>query len=541
MKKRNKGTLGEAKGAAALDALRRKMTPAVAAAASKPVPASAVDFAVAMAQRARQTPPPTAEASKASAKRKPENNKQIIKLPRAQAEAVLKRLAEQAHVPNGDAAVAAPVGSDFGAADYKRVMGLRSKLDRFGADHRAPDAVGEATLRDVTRRLALGAGIVETILDPDNGYFVGHDFGTSTTKVVLRSPYNRSRPAFALPVPADWSSGGQPHLWPTMIFFQSETGRFSLLPTTDSKCLSGFKSALIENCGHRICAASGVTMAEAATAFLALHLAYTLGALVERDPEALLAGVNVGVPVAALADGHARQVFMNIFSAAHRLVTRAENLTLDDLRQTGDAEDIGAIPFELHAELSGAIAGYCAGPRPFLGPHMIIDCGSATLDMASFGLGREPWPIGIHAASVERLGADACAVYVGAGATIESCRRAARYQEYAVFRDTLRRSSSFRQDEQHRFLYQVILTGGGIDSDVHKPLLDSIQTAFHRSFHRPLLDRDLQCEAGTQPGRLILADGLARDPIELREVAMPRDRPVAPDYAGPEMITKDQM
>jgi hypothetical protein len=68
-----------------------------------------------------------------------------------------------------------------------------------------------------------------------------------------------------------------------------------------------------------------------------------------------------------------------------------------------------------------------------------------------------------------------------------------------------------------------------------------MEAAFHRPFHRPQLSLGLQFDEECEPGRLILADGLARDPIDLREVAMPRDLPPLTIYQAPEMITKDQV
>jgi len=78
--------------------------------------------------------------------------------------------------------------------------------------------------------------------------------------------------------------------------------------------------------------------------------------------------------------------------------------------------------------------------------------------------------------------------------------------------------------------------------EVHGPLFGEMQPAFQRAFYRPELDRDLICDAGVDPARLIIADGLARDPIALRDVAMPRDRGTEGSPSSlPEMITKDQV
>lgn len=429
--------------------------------------------------------------------------------------------------------------TDFGEAAFKRMEALRTKLDVFVATHSAPLEVTAEARAVVQRRIALGARQVAKILDPHNGYFIGYDFGTSTTKAVLRDPYRGAGHAFAVRLPDGWGSGGQPHLWPTALWYHRERGGFSAVPEPGWWCLSDFKSAVMESRGHRTCCGAPVTMKEAAAAFLALHVAYVIGATVERDPFAKVAGINVGVPVASLADQRIGSAFRQIVGAGLSLIPYANELTIECVRSAFTGGD-PLLPFEMFTELSGAIAGYCTAPRHYRGAHMIIDCGSATLDMASFTLGNPQWPIGIYCARVERLGADACQTYLAGGATEEDCRGASRFVEFDVYRDTRPRSSGFLQD-RNKYPYQVILIGGGIRSSVHKPMLDRMEAAFHRRFHRPTLAADLDLQKGAEPGRLILADGLARAPIDLREVAMPGDRPppVPPPY--PEMITKDQV
>lgn len=431
---------------------------------------------------------------------------------------------------------------DFGETAFLRLAKRRAELDRFVATHGGPVAVDATTAGVIEKRIERGAGVAHTIADPDDGFYVGHDFGTSSTKVVLRHPYRGFGAAFALDVPAAIAADGQPHLWPTLAFLRRDTGAFALCPTLGAVALAGFKSALIEGQGHRICNGSAATAIEAATGFFALHLAYVLGAFAEREPGSRVAGVNLGVPVAALCEGRARATFDQAVRAALLLLPQAATLTLEDVRIALALDDRSAIPFALHAELSGAIAGYCAQPRRYVGAHMIVDCGSATLDVASFHLGDGDGKVGVYGASVERLGADACASYRDAGASVEDCRGASRHQEYRVFRETLERQhAGFAQDEDRRYPYQVVLIGGGMAGEVHRPLFEGMEPAFARSFHRPALGADLTHDAAADPVRLILADGLARDPIDLREVLMPLDRSTPPKRPEPEPVTKDQV
>ncbi len=546
------GRLGDGKGGDVLADLLKVMKPLEPA---RPAPASAEDLAAALRRRARATLPPKLSGRPATAnntaKPKPKPKPTVTvkgkKKPKKEIIRMSPQAVQQVYAQAGlassavaNAAIPAASANDFGAAAFHRILRLRPHLEGFVADERAPGDVDRGTRAVVEELIALGASASRTIVDPDADGYIGHDFGTSTTKAVVRWPYDRALGASAVAVPAGWCSGGVPHLWPTILWFDPPSGRFSLLPGDGLMPLAGFKAALIEGRGHRMCCGSPVTMAEAATAFLAMHLAYVLGTIARERPSARVSAVNVGVPVAARADERVFGVFADVVAAATRLIADAASLSLDAVRIARALSDAPLLPFDLHTELAGAIAGYCSGPRYHRGAHMIIDCGSATLDIASFHLGDGRWPVGIHAAGVEPLGADACEVYRSAGADAEDCAAAACHHEHRIYADTLAFArTSFQQDEDHHYLYQVILIGGGMDGPVHKPLFERMAAAFQRPFHRPQLDTSLRCEDGAYPGRLVLADGLANAPFDLRGVAMPRDRSAAPVQFGADKNSKD--
>lgn len=543
-KQRGKATLAGARGAELLTALKAKMTP------QKPPeqPASprqlhgpdrTIEEELNAAARQRPHRPP--QRAKPHQRPKPPN-KEVIKVVNSRLFREMIGEARGVAAPQVITQEAASTGSDLGAAAFQRVAKLHGQMNSFAATHGAGADIS-FTDRDVAaNRMSLGAAQVAGLIDRDDGYFVGYDFGTSTTKAVARHPYNVSKTPFAVDVPITLASGGHAHLWPTILWWDRAADRFSALPADHAVCLDSFKSALIEGQAHRICRGSGMTMEEAATAFVTLHVAYVLGTCAERESSFKLAGINFGVPVAALADAAKVRAFERVVRGALSLVPLATQLSLKDVRDALKEERQPAIPFSLFTELAGAIAGYCAAPRYYVGGHMIVDCGSATLDMASFLLdGATGKPVGIFEARVEALGADACQAFMELGATVDECRGAGRYQEHLVFAKTLERARARFQQDEGRFPYQLILIGGGVHSEVHEPLFERMVGAFHRSFHRPQLSPGLQFDESCEPGRLILADGLARDPIDLREVAMPRDRPPPMTYQPPEMITKDQV
>lgn len=481
------------------------------------------------------------KATKVSRKVQGKQNVTLIK-PRSKAEREQLIAAQQA----ASQAIGVPreikgaLRYDFGEAAFERLAPYRASLEGFVATHLGSASPTDADRRTALDRLRSGAHNAHSLVDAEDGHFLGYDFGTSTTKVVSRYPYGGVDEAFAIDVPSSICADGQAHLWPTAVWCDRETGQFSLVPEGSGVLLDSFKAALLQKSGHRICKGSGVTMEEAATAFVALHLAYSLGAASEEVENFRLAGVNIGVPVAALTDRQAVGTFERIVRAALALVPVASELSLDDVRSALAGGKEGSLPHTLHAELSGAIAGYCAAPRFYIGGHMIIDCGSATLDMASFGLDQRNRPIGIYGALVENLGADACQSFLSRGVSVDDCEGACRFEEHCVFRETLQRHRTLFEQEDRSFPYQIILIGGGIHSAVHAAFLAKLEAAFTRPFHRPQIAPTLRFNKNCEAGRLILADGLARDPIDLKEVRLPAKAPVMrfqdPQYIGPEQV-----
>ncbi|HEU5068216.1 MAG TPA: hypothetical protein VFT61_08530, partial [Sphingomicrobium sp.] len=184
-------------------------------------------------------------------------------------------------------------------------------------------------------------------------------------------PYAGVDDAFAIPIP-EGIAAGQPHLWPTAVWFNPDSQGFSLTPEDGSICLDYFKTALFAQHAHRMTGAPGVTMADAAVAFVALHMAYCLGAAIESNSEFKLSGFNAGVPVAALKDRPTVETFERVFSAGLTLISAAPSISLSNVRAAFESAPKTHPLCNLYTELAGAIAGYCSIPRSYVGGHMII-------------------------------------------------------------------------------------------------------------------------------------------------------------------------
>ncbi len=197
------------------------------------------------------------------------------------------------------------------------------------------DSLDEATTLLIQARIERGAGILRARPDPDPmGYRVGLDFGTSATKVVLCS--DAADADYALEVPSglrvNEDGRRQQHLWRTCVWYEDATTCFRLAPSAMARPITGFKTGLIQADGHRMLF-SGISHNAAAAAYLALLIAYIVGADAERIE---LAGgtprhysrFHVGVPVPSLEEDPRVAGFHQVVQAAFALAPNAAELSV---------------------------------------------------------------------------------------------------------------------------------------------------------------------------------------------------------------------
>lgn len=523
MSRHKSGTIGDADGGA-LAALKQQM--ASKAAKSAPIKPRGSDFS----PSTNRIPPLTNAARKALATVSTKKKKQVVRLRAGDAAAIYAGIPTSYSVDEAAIRLDAPVQTFKDAYEMVRLAQEEAEQGRVSVSK--PASVSADTTALVSASIAAGASLAANGLPIGyDGFVIGYDFGTSSTKVVFRRPFNPAVPAFAVPVPYEMRSESQPHLWPTAIWID-EGGRLSILPSPGMRMIDGFKAALLAGNGHRYCKGGQLTYAEAAVGFLAMHLAYVIGAARETTSRTVFSiqALHIGIPVGSLTQGEDGR-FSTVFSAALSVLAQAGNLTLAHVRSALTAPKTPPdLPFLIFPELVGLVSGYASGNmRP--GAHMIIDCGAATLDLATFILptfdGR---PLPIHVARVDRLGADACAWAMVEGVSHEQCVKACQHAERLVYGETVTKKdrAGFSQQDDG-YSYFVIAVGGGFAGPVHKRFAELLGRAFSRPFIAPALDAKLERDPTSDPGRLLLADGLARDPIQIRQWLLPDDK----DYVAP--------
>jgi hypothetical protein len=159
----------------------------------------------------------------------------------------------------------------------------------------------------------LGAGLAPSHSELGEEIFatIGLDFGTSTTKVMVRFPYEPGAPTVAIPAPAHCRSMGDPYLWQTVLWL-SESGEFTAQPLENAYLLHTLKQGVMGRNADALIVLNPqsrirLTKTDAATGFLAFVFRYTRGWLFtyrselfrKRRPVWFL---NVGMPVANFDD-----------------------------------------------------------------------------------------------------------------------------------------------------------------------------------------------------------------------------------------------
>lgn len=398
----------------------------------------------------------------------------------------------------------------------------------------AQTALSTKTAATVDRILARGAKILAEQPGPDPlGYRVGLDFGTSTTKVVLCS--DTANVDYALDTPKELQveeqGRRQQHLWRTCVWFNDATQCFQLTPSKGSRPILGFKTGLIQGDGNRMLS-TGISHNAAAAAYLALLIAYVVGSDAERmeaagGSERRYSRFHIGVPVPSLEEDPRVAGFHRVVQAAFALAPHASSLRLNDVkaalqRDIGSVETTTDTPYQLFEELAGVVAGYMLTPEKACGPHIIVDVGAATLDVATFHIPDGEHPLEVYESAVELLGAQALECAMAVGMPEQTFRAACHAQTHGVLSQTFRtKNYSFLPGEGGP-TKPMIYVGGGRMTPVHQSTYESYSRAYLAPMRSPGVGRWLERDLETDQERLLLAWGLAQDP---GTDSIPRIRP----------------
>ena len=390
---------------------------------------------------------------------------------------------------------------------------------------------------------------------------VGLDFGTSSTKVIVRLPYEAGEPTIAIPAPVPCRSGDEPYLWQTVLWLQGD-GTFLPWPEPGAQALSALKQGLIQGRAAMTISTSGaleVTRTHAGVAYLAFVIRYVRGWLrVNRSD--LFRGrrpvwfVNVGMPTASYDDPRLAKPYRRIAAAALQLAKidspvtlEAVKLFLDDPHVVeagatdGAAEALGVAVFP---EAAAGMTGFAKSARNAPGLYLLVDVGAMTLDACMFRLNQyvsEADRYAFMAAQVRPLGVDSFHWFLAEGKTesgfIEQCQRTLN----SVVWETRRRRDPNAETWKLGNDVPVFLAGGGAANRLHQDVVESVGVWLKRDVRNDGIRRlELPVPATIvlpEPladfGRMAVAWGLSYQPTDIGRIDAMSD---IDDIGPPEVV-----
>lgn len=343
-------------------------------------------------------------------------------------------------------------------------------------------------LRELEQRLVgqpkvdPGGRVVEAVL--------GVDFGTSSTKIVARMPYESGQPTVAVTVPCFARAEEHPHLWASRLWL-TRNGEFSLAPEEGAMLFCGLKAALMsERPESRLVmhvSDVGATALEAAAAFLALQMRQSRGWLLINRPEFSRQRIrwqyNIGFPAASLDDECLAKVYRRCCAAALALSLHEAPLTVDLVREavcSTECEDLAELGIGLIAEIAAAVTGFAHSTQRDDELYTMVDVGATTLDSCTFNLldPENEMKCSIFVAQVCLLGVQPLECWAG---DLEF----ERYFEEQVSR-SLRavlwptRTRRHPSSQRWKRAMPIFLIGGGSASEVHRRAVDSLDPWLRR-------------------------------------------------------------
>ncbi len=237
---------------------------------------------------------------------------------------------------------------------------------------------------------------------------VGLDFGTSCTKVVVRSPFIAGARAVAVRWRND--GGGNAYLLPTELWMDVR-GELHLRPAGDAagEHVTDIKISLMDQSADERSRA-------VAAAYLGLALRGARRWFLDTQADiygrySLRWAMNLGIPSAGYDDERVRSTFGLVARAAWELSLSAAAPTIDtaarvchDAEARGDSDS--ETPTDVIPEIVAEVVGYARSKIKKHGLHVVVDVGASTLDICGFNLhapeGEDKYEL--FTALVERLG-----------------------------------------------------------------------------------------------------------------------------------------
>ena len=273
------------------------------------------------------------------------------------------------------------------------IMSVQSRLETIALKHRfvSPESQFKPSGADeklLSENFESAKKILSDQSDGDTEILsIGFDFGSTSSKVVLRFPYNPNLGAFALPAPDVLRADEHPYYWRS-ILWHDEKGEYSLLPLGSSTAIERLKVDFIREARAPSDDPNEPKLIDLhVAAYMALILRQSIG-WISHKLKKTLAGrkleisANFGFPAERVADTQLGLAFERCCAAAFQLARTDFSVTEQTLLaafKVDSRKEIRIVP-----EFIGAVIGFFNTSRRRDGIYTLCDFGGLTCDCVCF-------------------------------------------------------------------------------------------------------------------------------------------------------------
>ena len=352
----------------------------------------------------------------------------------------------------------------------------------------APTSISEVERSEFEQLLRASA-------DSSNGsgeelfLILGLDLGTSSTKTIVRLPFELGEPTIAIPAPNPCRSDQAPYLWRTSLWLDAR-GVFFPWPEPGATVLNCVKQGLMLGRSETPVSSPGVPVpvsrAQVGVAYLAFVIRYVRGCLLRHRPH-LFTGrksvwfVSLGMPAASYDDLTLAQPYRRIGAAALQLAktdipvsTESADIFLNDPHvvragtSEADAESLGVAVFP---EAAAEMTGFAKSTRSAPGLYLMVDIGAMTLDACLFRLHSDADGGSLYsfmAADVRPLGVESFHWFHAEGKSATGFKEQCNRMLHAVVLRTRRRKDPHAATWKAGNDVPVFIAGGGAANLLHQ-------------------------------------------------------------------------
>lgn len=224
---------------------------------------------------------------------------------------------------------------------------------------------------------------------------IGVDWGTSTTKVVMRDPYGPGSPAYLVNF-GSFGADASPYLLPSALSVD-ESGFVRLGRGQEGISIPEMKVHLLRNPTESLPVAFDAQPRELAALYIAGVLRYARQWLMENygdryRPYQIVWGFNLGIPAASHDNEGVRALYARLARVGWGL-SEQESSRVRDARAAYRALAQGDFETRIHEdlvhvipEIAAQVTGYAQSSLRRPGLHVLVDVGASTLDLGGFML-----------------------------------------------------------------------------------------------------------------------------------------------------------